>query len=220
MDTSLPARGSHLHALCRNICDWDQNWIQAIKALLGGQSRDWGDLQTAKINRSRKHNCNLTFDPWKSSDPEPQKGTINRSSTFCGCKRFNRQQCLPLGLQAYFMGYVHRYWHEKLVSYLELKSLDMRLMKTSSLRISSWFFSLYPDGGFLAGSKSVVTPQEVSKADLLMTHSQRYLTSLNVSVPWPDILCTLQLTWCIWVSTEDSLKTCLILSGKTQQCPT
>ena len=87
------------------------------------------------------------------------------------------------------MGYVHRYWHEKLVSYLELKNLDMdmRLMKTSSLRISSWFFSLYPDGGFLAGNKSVVIPREVSKADLLMTHTQRYLTSLNVSDPQSKI---------------------------------
>ena len=34
-------------------------------------SRDQGDLQTTKINRSRLSGCSLTFEPWKSSDQEP-----------------------------------------------------------------------------------------------------------------------------------------------------
>ena len=45
-----------------------------------GRSRDQGGLQVAKINGSRTRGCNLTFDPEKSSDQEPQKGTIKRSS--------------------------------------------------------------------------------------------------------------------------------------------
>ena len=51
---------------------------------LGGGSRDQGDLQTAKNQQSRMRGCNLTFDPSKSSDQEPPKGTIKRSSTLFG----------------------------------------------------------------------------------------------------------------------------------------
>ena len=62
---------------------------------LGGQSRDQGDLQTAKNQRSRTCSSNVTFDPWKSSDQEPQKGTIKRSSTlFADHKTWSRSQTL------------------------------------------------------------------------------------------------------------------------------
>ena len=37
---------------------------QVIKALLGGRSKDQGDLWTAKNQQSRMCSCNLTFDPW------------------------------------------------------------------------------------------------------------------------------------------------------------
>ena len=47
-----------------------------LKALLGGRSRNQCDLQTTENQQSRKRGYNLTFDPWKSSNQEPQKGTI------------------------------------------------------------------------------------------------------------------------------------------------
>ena len=53
---------------------------QVIKAYFGAikGSRSWG--------------CNLTFDSEKSSDQEPQKGTIKHCAKHfhCGCKRFNK----------------------------------------------------------------------------------------------------------------------------------
>ena len=45
---------------------------------LWGQTRDQGDLRTAKNQQSKTRGCNLTFDP---NDQEPQKGMIKRTST-------------------------------------------------------------------------------------------------------------------------------------------
>ena len=57
------------------------------------QSRDQGDLWSAV--QSRTCGCNLTFDPWKSSNQEPQKGTIERSSiVFADQKTWSRLQTL------------------------------------------------------------------------------------------------------------------------------
>ena len=68
---------------------------QVIKAILWGRSRDQGDLQTAKNWQSRMHGCNVTFDLWKSSDQEPQEGTIKRSSTlFANSKTWLQSQTL------------------------------------------------------------------------------------------------------------------------------
>ena len=61
----------------------------------GGWSRNQGDLQTAKNQQWRMHGYNLTFDPWKLSDQEPQKGTIKQSSTlFADQKAWSRSQTL------------------------------------------------------------------------------------------------------------------------------
>ena len=38
-----------------------------------------------------------------------------------------------------------------------------------------------PDGGMLTGPKSIVTPHEANETELLVTHTERYLNSLNVS---------------------------------------
>ena len=63
-----PNMGSHLYVPCKSVSDQDQNWIKQSKPSLGGWSREPGDLQTIRL---RTCSCNLTFDPWKSSDQEP-----------------------------------------------------------------------------------------------------------------------------------------------------
>ena len=78
---SATAKGSYFYVLCRNVCDQDQNWIKRSNFWV----EDQGIKVTSKllkIKGSRTCCCNLTFDPWKSSDQEPQKGTIRRLSTF------------------------------------------------------------------------------------------------------------------------------------------
>ena len=42
--------------------------IESIKALLG--------IKTSELLKINNQDCNLTADPWKSSDQEPQKGPI------------------------------------------------------------------------------------------------------------------------------------------------
>ena len=66
---------------------------QAIKALFGGQSMDQGiDIRTAKINGSRTHSCNLTFDPLKIKQSRASEGNdqvIKRSSTLFADQKFD-----------------------------------------------------------------------------------------------------------------------------------
>ena len=63
-----PNMGSHLYVPCKSVCDQDQNWIKQSKPIWGA---DQGIKVTSKLLRSRICSCNLTFDPWKSSDQEP-----------------------------------------------------------------------------------------------------------------------------------------------------
>ena len=73
-------RGSHLYVLGRSVCYQDQ--IESNdQSPFWGPSRDQGDLQAVKINRSRMHWLQFDVWPWKSSNQEAQKGTIKRSST-------------------------------------------------------------------------------------------------------------------------------------------
>ena len=44
-----------------------------------------------KFKGSRTHSCNLTFDPWKSSNQEPQKGTIKWSNTLFANQKIRLQ---------------------------------------------------------------------------------------------------------------------------------
>ena len=79
--------GSHLYVSCRSICNRDQNWIKQSKPFWRA---DQG-LQTAKINRSRTHGYNLTFDPLKIKQSSTQKGTIKHTFSLIknldpGCK--------------------------------------------------------------------------------------------------------------------------------------
>ena len=63
-------RGSHLH-----VCV--EAFATGIKIESSDQSPFGGADQGIKVNQqSRMHGYNVTFDPWKSSDQEPQKGTI------------------------------------------------------------------------------------------------------------------------------------------------
>ena len=66
---------SHLEAFATGI-----KIESSDQSLLGGRSRDQGGLWIAKNQQSRTHDCNVTFDPWKSHNQESQKGTIKRSS--------------------------------------------------------------------------------------------------------------------------------------------
>ena len=49
--------------------------------LAGGDQGNKATSKLLKINQKSRMRGNLTFDPWKSSDQEPQKGTIKQSST-------------------------------------------------------------------------------------------------------------------------------------------
>ena len=51
---------------------------QAVKALLGASQ---GIKVTSEMLKSMDQECTATFDPWKSSGQEPQKGMIKWSST-------------------------------------------------------------------------------------------------------------------------------------------
>ena len=56
-----------------------------------------GTSKLLNIKGSRMHSCNLTFDPWKSSNQEPQKGMIKRSNTpFANQKTWSWSQTLQL----------------------------------------------------------------------------------------------------------------------------
>ena len=69
-----------------------------IKIRSSNQRPFWGPIKgsrIAKINRSRTHGCNLTFDPLKTSTQGPQKGMIKQflpiKSLDSGRKHLNRQ---------------------------------------------------------------------------------------------------------------------------------
>ena len=95
--TTLPrsTRGSHYMSCVEHL----QTESKLNQGLLRGWSSDQGDFWTAKT-QSRTHDCNMTFDPRKSSDQEPQK--IKQSSIlFADQKTWLRQatcKWLPLGL--------------------------------------------------------------------------------------------------------------------------
>ena len=76
-------RSSHLYVLCRSICSQDQNWIKQSKPFWGADQWIKVTSELLKID-NQEQGCNLTFDPWKSSDQEPQKGMIK--DTFCRSK--------------------------------------------------------------------------------------------------------------------------------------
>ena len=40
LNLTWTSRGSHIHVTCRNICDRDQKWNQAINVLFRSRSRD------------------------------------------------------------------------------------------------------------------------------------------------------------------------------------
>ena len=89
-----PYKGSHLYLPCRSVCDRDQNWIKRSKPFWGA---DQGIKVTSELLKSTIKNAwlNVTFDPWKSIDQEPQKETIKRSSTlFANQKTWSRSQTL------------------------------------------------------------------------------------------------------------------------------
>ena len=86
---------SALYVLCRSICDRDQNWIKRSKAFLGA---DQGIKVTSKLLKSMDQERAAAIQPlslWKSSNQEPQKGTIKRVLLIKildpFCKHFNRQ---------------------------------------------------------------------------------------------------------------------------------
>ena len=86
-DLSL-TRGSHLYVWCRSACDRDQNWIKQSSA-------DQGDFWTAKINGSRTHGCNLTFDPLKIKHSRTSEGNNQAiKHTFANQKPWSRLQTL------------------------------------------------------------------------------------------------------------------------------
>ena len=117
------ARGSHFYVPCRSICNQDQNWIKWSKPFWG---TDQGIKVTSKLLKinNQEHGCNLTFDPWKSSDQEPQEGLIKQSSTLFadqkldrGRKCFNRRHISGypwMGSswsEAFFIELSHRFLH-------------------------------------------------------------------------------------------------------------
>ena len=60
-------KGSLICPKLKRLCLWSI-LNQVIETLFQRWSRDQGDLRTAKINRSRRHCCNLTLNHWKSNN--------------------------------------------------------------------------------------------------------------------------------------------------------
>ena len=80
------------------------------EAFLGA---DQGINMTSKLLKIKIQSCNMTFDPWKLSDRERQKGTIKWSNTlFADQKAWSRLQTLqqatykwlPLGVVDWISG--------------------------------------------------------------------------------------------------------------------
>ena len=59
----------------------------------------------------------------------------------------------------------------------------MIVLLTHSLSLSPSLppLSSNSDGGMLKGPQSIVSPHETNRTELLVTHTERYLNSLNVS---------------------------------------
>ena len=73
---------TYTYVPCRNICNWDQNWVKRSKPFWRANQ---GIKVTSKLLKSTDQECvaavwPLTHCEW--SDQEPQKGTIKQSSTF------------------------------------------------------------------------------------------------------------------------------------------
>ena len=60
--------------------------------------------------------------------------------------------------------------------------------------LSPWLS--HSDGGMLKGPQSIITPHEANQTELLFTHTERYLNSLNVSEELSTTQCHAML--CMW----------------------
>ena len=86
-------------------------WIKWSKPFSRDRSRNQDDLQTAKNQQPRVRSSNVTFNPWKSSDQEAQKGTVKWSSTlFADQKTWSGSQTL---LQATYKWLPHSHRRRK-----------------------------------------------------------------------------------------------------------
>ena len=76
---------------------------------------------------------NLTFDPWKSSDQEPQKGTIKWSSTlFADQKTWSRLQTLLLATYKWLLLDSASLWQATFFTYPACSNLPQNVMHVPS----------------------------------------------------------------------------------------
>ena len=71
-------------------CQCSMSMYQAIKALLGGRSRDQGDLQTAKNQRSRTRGSNVTFNPENQAIKSLRREQSSDQAHFLPTKKLDR----------------------------------------------------------------------------------------------------------------------------------
>ena len=92
---------------------WTCEKMKMFRGFFGGRSTIKVTSKLLKIQNSKTCGCNLTFDPWKLSSQERQKGKIKRSNTlFANQKAWSRSQTLqqatykwpPLGVADWISG--------------------------------------------------------------------------------------------------------------------
>ena len=113
---------------------WTCEKMKMFGGLFGGRSTIKVTSKLLKIQKSRTRGCNLTFDPWKLSGRERQKGKIKRSNTlFADQKAWSRSQTLQ---QATYK------WLPLAVTDW-ISGNDWRLAQPSQMRVTDYSTSFY-----------------------------------------------------------------------------
>ena len=132
---------------------WTCEKMKMSGGLFGGRSTIKVTSKLLKIQKSRTCGCNLTFDLWKLSGRERQKGKIKRSNTlFADQKAWSRSQTLqqatykwlPLGVADWISGN------------------DRRLAQPSQMWVTAWLFYA---GERVSHAKSGCHPQNAGELE-------------------------------------------------------
>ena len=90
MNTNQGTRSSSIRIASRSVCDEDQNRIKQLIFLLGAdqgnKTNSWATNINILSDTTEAWQCLCPLTPVKSSNQEPQKGTIKRSGTISPIK--------------------------------------------------------------------------------------------------------------------------------------